>query len=227
MNVRITSELTGNVCTHIQNMRDRDTKLNLGNCEYEKLFVIEGDSEELTNLVWGKHVDLRKQMPKEWMTDLKNSYRPYLCMEVTRSTKDETKTDEKPKTDDIRVHLKSGASFLLPPGHTSGHDYKIHEDKLSGKLKELFDKFRQYEELHAKWAKISQDILTYLRSAKSLNSALKSWAELRAFIPQDYLDRVEAKPERTAERKKAEESLASIDRNLAVTSATLVKLAMS
>ena len=227
MNVRITSELTQEVCTHIQNMRDKDTSLNLGSSEYDKLFVIEGDSEELTNLVWGKHVDLRKQMPKEWMTDLKNSYRPYLCMEVTRSTKDEPKTNEEPKTDDIRMCLKSGASLLLPPGHTSGHDYKIHEDKLSGKLKELFDKFQQYRELHAKWAKISQDILTYLRSAKSLNSALKNWAELRAFIPQNYLDRVEAKPARTAERKKAEESLASIDRNLAVTNATLVKLAMT
>jgi hypothetical protein len=206
-------------------MRDRDTNLNLGSCEYEKLFVIDGGSEELTNLVWGKHVDLRKQMPKEWMTDLKSSYRPYLIMEVTRSTKDEPKGE--PETDDIRIHLKSGASFLLPPSHTTGQEYKIHEDKLTGTLRELFDKFLQYQELHAKWAKISQDILTYLRSAKSLNSALKNWVELKAFIPQHYLNRVEAKPARTAERKKAEESLASIDRNLAVTSATLVKLAMT
>jgi hypothetical protein len=227
MNVRITSELTGNVCTQIQNMRNQDTRLNLGSCEYEKLFVIEGNDEDLTNLVWGKYIDLRKQMPKEWMTDLKNSYRPYLIMEITRSTKEESKTSEEPETDNIRIHLKSGASFLLPPSHTSGHEYKINEDKLSGKLKELFDKYQQYQELHAKWAKISQDILTYLRSAKSLNSALKGWVELKAFIPQEYLDRVDAKPERTAERKKAEESLASIDRNLAVTNATLVKLAMS
>jgi len=225
MNVRITSELTQEVCTHIQNMRDRDTRLNLGSCEYERLFVIEGDSEELTNLVWGKYVDLRKQMPKEWMADLKSSYRPYLIMEVTRSTKDEP--EGKPKTDDIRIHLRSGASFLLPPSHTTGQEYKIHEDKLTGTLRELFDKFLQYQELHAKWAKISSDILTYLRSAKSLNSALKNWVELKAFIPQHYLNRVEAKPARTAERKKAEESLASIDRNLAVTSATLVKLAMT
>lgn len=164
-------------------------------------------------------------MPKEWMADLKSSYRPYLIMEVTRSTKDEP--EGKPKTDDIRIHLRSGASFLLPPSHTTGQEYKIHEDKLTGTLRELFDKFLQYQELHAKWAKISSDILTYLRSAKSLNSALKNWVELKAFIPQHYLNRVEAKPARTAERKKAEESLASIDRNLAVTSATLVKLAMT
>lgn len=107
----------------------------------------------------------------------------------------------------------------------SGSKFTIGPDKVTGELSTLVDIYKQYQELSDKWQQIGNDVITYLKSAKSLNSALKNWPDLRAFIPGDYLDRIAAKPERTAERKKAEEALASIDRNLAVTSATLVKLA--
>ena len=226
MNVRITSELTHNVCNHIQIMRDKEVRLNFGSGDYDKIFAVRGDCKDLEKLVWGEHLHLKQLMPTSWVKDIVSDYHPHVYMEVmaNEAATEDLITIEKKHHGKMKIVL-SKPSFFVPPRHSTGHEYKITEDKLSGKLKELYDIWNQYRELHAKWLKISHDIVTYLRSAKSLNSAIKSWTELRAFIPQSFLDRVDAKPERTAERKKAEESLASIDRNLAVTSATLVKLA--
>lgn len=225
MNVRISHELQSAVRSQINTLKLKDIQLQLGSSEHEKLFCISGSSPDLLSLVWGKHLHLKSQMPSEWLRDLCKDYRPHIWLTVKwDQITDENKPSE-PKWRKFQVFVKDGGSFIVPPRVTSGSDFSARKEDLTGDLKRIDDLNDQYEELCTKWRKISEDVLTYLRSAKSLNAALKNWAELKAFIPQEYLDRVAAKPERTAERKKAEQALASIDRNLAVTSATMVKLA--
>lgn len=224
MNVRISQELQSDVRSQINTMRLQDIQLQLGSSEQDKLFCLSGSSTELINLVWGKHLHLKSQMPTEWMKDLCKDHRPHIWIHVKwDEITDENKPSE-PKSKKFQIYVKNG-SFVVPPRMSSGSEFSVRKEDLTGDLKRINDLNDQYEELCAKWKKISADVITYLRSAKSLNSALKNWMELKAFIPQEYLDRVTAKPERTAERKKAEEALANIDRNLAVTSATMVKLA--
>jgi hypothetical protein len=220
MNVRISGELQSDVRSHINSMKLKDLQLQLGSSEQDKLFCISGSSTELINLVWGKHLHLKSQMPTEWMKDLCKEYRPHIWIRVQW---DQLTTE--PKSKKFQVYVKDGGSFLVPPRMNSGSEFSIRMEDLTGDLKNINDLHSQWDELCAKWTKISSDVITYLKSAKSLNSALKNWPELKAFIPQEYLDRVATKPERTAERKKAEEALANIDRNLAVTSAAVVKLA--
>jgi hypothetical protein len=206
----------------IRRMYLKDMELQLGSSDYDKMFYSDGSNTELIDLVWGKHLHLKSQMPTDWMKDLSKEYHPHIYLKVLLAA-DPVSGD--PKHTQFRIVIAGKKPFLVPPRQSTGSVFTVDEKNLTGDLRRLYDLHHQYEELEKKWDKISNDIITYLRSAKSLNSALKSWAELRAFIPQEFLDRVDAKPERTAERKKAEESLASIDRNLAVTSATLVKLA--
>lgn len=222
MNVRITNELQNDVRMQIRRMYLKDMELQLGSSDYDKMFYSDGSNTELIDLVWGKHLHLKSQMPTDWMKDLSKEYHPHIYLKVLLAA-DPVSGD--PKHTQFRIVIAGKKPFLVPPRQSTGSVFTVDEKNLTGDLRRLYDLHHQYEELEKKWDKISNDIITYLRSAKSLNSALKSWAELRAFIPQEFLDRVDAKPERTAERKKAEESLASIDRNLAVTSATLVKLA--
>lgn len=220
MNVRISSELQSEVRSQIRTMELKDMQLQLGSSDYDKLFCSDGSNTELINLVWGEHLHLKSQIPSSWMKDLSKEYNPHIYLQVQKDI-----LTPNPKYWEIRVRITGKAPFLVPPRQSTGSKFTTREEDLTGDLRRLYDVFLQYEELQTKWRKIAEDVLTYLRSAKSLNSALKNWAELKAFIPQEYLDRVAAKPERTAERKKAEEALANIDRNLAVTSATLVKLA--
>lgn len=222
MNVRITHELQNDVRMQIRRMYLKDVELQFGSSDYDKTFYSDGSNTELINLVWGKHLHLKSQMPTDWMKDLSKEYNPHIYLKVQLAA-DPVSGDS--KHTQFRIIIAGKKPFLVPPRQSSGSVYTVDEKNVTGDLRRLYDLHHQYEELEEKWDKISEDIITYIRSAKSLNSALKSWAELRAFIPQEFLDRVDAKPERTAERKKAEESLASIDRDLAVTSATLVKLA--
>ena len=222
MNVRITHELQNDVRAKTRRMYLKDVELQLGSSDYDKMFYSDGSNTELIDLVWGEHLHLKSQMPTDWMKDLSKEYHPHVYLKVKLAV-DPVSGDS--KHTQFRIIIAGKKPFLVPPRQSSGSVYTVDEKNVTGDLRRLYDLHHQYEELEEKWDKISNDIITYLRSAKSLNSALKSWAELRAFIPQEFLDRVDAKPERTAERKKAEESLASIDRNLAVTSATLVKLA--
>lgn len=220
MNVRISQELQSEVRSHIRRMELKDMELQLGSSDYDKLFVAQGSCTELVNLIWGSHLHLKDQMPSNWMKDLSKEYNPYIYVNVVADSQ-----TPNPKHRKFRVRISGKTPFLVPPRQSSGSEFETREVDLTGNLRKLYDLFVQYETLQERWGKISNDVLIYLRSAKSLNSALKNWTELKAFIPQEYLDRVAAKPERTAERKKAEEALANIDRNLAVTSATLVKLA--
>lgn len=222
MNVRITHELQNDVRAKTRRMYLKDVELQLGSSDYDKMFYSDGSNTELIDLVWGEHLHLKSQMPTDWIRDLSKEYNPHIYLKVQLAA-DPVSGDS--KHTQFRIIIAGKKPFLVPPRQSSGSVYTVDEKNVTGDLRRLYDLHHQYEELENKWDKISNDIITYLRSAKSLNSALKSWAELRAFIPQEFLDRVDAKPERTAERKKAEESLASIDRNLAVTSATLVKLA--
>lgn len=214
MNVRISQELLSEVRSQINRMRQADCKLNLGQPNLDDLMVISTDSKQLSDIVWGEHVHLRDQMPKEWLRNLSKEYSPYILVQINC---------DKPLK--IKLVIKGKTPCFIPPRTTSGSEFTVGADKVTGELATLVDIHKQYQELTLKWHQIGNDVITYLKSAKSLNSALKNWADLKAFIPGEYLDRVAAKPERTAERKKAEEMLASIDRNLAVTSATLVKLA--
>ena len=220
MNVRISQDLQSDVRSQIRRMELKDLELQLGSNDYDKLFYSDGSNAELVNLVWGKHLHLKSQMPSDWMKDLTKEYNPFIYMDVL----DDSKADELERSK-FRIKITGKTPFLVPPRCCSGSEFAVKEKDLSGDLRKLYELHDQYRELQLKWAKITKDVITYLRSAKSLNSALKNWVELKAFIPQEYLDRVATKPERTAERKKAEEALANIDRNLAVTSATMVKLA--
>lgn len=65
-----------------------------------------------------------------------------------------------------------------------------------------------------KWNDIREKVLNFVESCKSLNEALKLWPELRMYIPQEYLDRVDRKVTRNKSEdtpSKALEALAGLD----------------
>lgn len=219
MNVRISQELKSGVRSHINRMQYKDYALQLGTTDIEKLFHVKSTSAEFIKLLWGEHYHLKDLMPPKWVGDFMRFYKPHVKLHITDSTGQ--------KHQGFSVWVSGTAKCPMPPGISMGTDFHVKEEDLGPEFLALFNTYKQSREIEAKWSKVTIDIVKFLESAKSLNSALKSWPELCAFIPEEYLARVSAKPERTAERKRAEESLASIDRNLAVTSATMIKLAAS
>jgi hypothetical protein len=177
--------------------------------------------DEFQNLIWGEHIHLRDQMPSEWKCSWKDYYSPYVMLKVKVATNDESIRR-------LSIHLNVTdlkKAHSLPPRFDSGMEIGIWEEAATTKIQALIKQYRESTEMADKWRKIRAQVIAFLDSAKSLNAAIKAWPDLRAFIPHEYLARVDAKPERKEAAAKVEQALATVDRDLAITSAALVKLA--
>jgi hypothetical protein len=48
----------------------------------------------------------------------------------------------------------------------------------------------------SKWSQIKDKVITFFRSCKSVNEAIKLWPDVRMYIPTEYMERVERKAAR-------------------------------
>jgi len=79
-------------------------------------------------------------------------------------------------------------------------------------LQESIAHTRQVRDINTHWRKIGNDVVTFMRSAKSLNEALKLWPALELYIPESYVKKTaEKKAKSDAAMSKAQEILAGID----------------
>ena len=218
MHVGITQELKSNVRGHIREMECAELKMQLGKSSMSDLMKIKPDSPSLTKLLWGEHLHLKELMPKDWIKDMNRDYAPYFHVEIQP-------TDPSKKVKSFRLTIDGKGAVLTPPNRSSGSTFRIRESDVVDDLKKLSEIFDTHNEIHDKWVQITNDVIAFLDSAKSLNSAIKAWKDLRAFIPSEYLARVDRKPKRKESEQRQQEVLATINRNLAVTSAAVVKLA--
>lgn len=93
---------------------------------------------------------------------------------------------------------------------------------------ELLAAYEAWHECCERWGGIADQVDKFLAACKSLNEALKLWPDVAAYVPKNYLDRVNSKSEKKRaedERQaKAVEALRAIDLEKIRTSETLVRL---
>jgi len=217
MLVRITQELKYDVGNHIDNrLKPKDYHLEFGVHRVEDTFKLPATHPVIPKITWGQHVALKDLMPPEWLETIAS----YGSEHLLRLT-----IEEGEKCYCIDVKLQGDAKSLkVPPRCSSGHRFGVPAD-ICPEIRGFFDNKVKETELNNKWQKIKRDIKAFLESAKSLNSALKAWPGLRAFIPDQYLQRVDAKVERKASTEAMEQKLAEIDRDMATAAATAAILA--
>ena len=66
-------------------------------------------------------------------------------------------------------------------------------------------------DIEGEWLKVRQQVHSFLSQFATLNQAVKAWEGVRLYIPQNFLDRLDAKVERTKSEIKAELAVANID----------------
>lgn len=215
MHVGITQELKSDVSNRIRNFfRRKAYQLEFG-CEALSLtYTMNREHPMLSRIIWGEHEHLLALMPKQWCKRMTSDFEVQV----------QTKVPGQENFSKLRIKVKNNAEMVAPPGFEYFRDHTIPYD-LCPETKKYFDLHIREQAFEAQWRKIDSDVLDFLNSNKSLNAALKAWPELRAYIPSDYLERVDKKPERKAQQEKAEQVLASIDRDAAVAAATMVTLA--
>lgn len=65
--------------------------------------------------------------------------------------------------------------------------------------------------IEAEWRKVRNQVQSFLSQFATLNQAVKAWEGVRLYIPQNFLDRLDAKVERTKSEINAEQAVANID----------------
>lgn len=91
-----------------------------------------------------------------------------------------------------------------------------------------FPEYVQYQTnviaISSRWEKVKFDVLDFVQHSKSLNEALKLWPQLEVYIPESYLQKVEAKVSKSKASSHAAEILAKMDTNTAIMSAVSAQM---
>jgi hypothetical protein len=225
MHVGISQELLNKVSHRIRfELKPKDYRLHFGVDDVDNTFKLPSDHPIVSKAIWGKYEHLQAQMPSSWLEKLDFDYSDEADLRLRTKTRDPQLNARGVKFVDICVGLKKKREITVPPKCARYTTFDVDQD-ICPEIKEFFDKKIEDTKFELKWQKIADDVRAFLDSNKSLNAALKAWPELRAFIPADYIARVEKKCERKASREEAERKLAEIDREGAVAAATLAALA--
>lgn len=227
MHVGITGELLNAVSNKIHGqLRPKDYRLTFGVDDIDRTLKLPSDHPVVNKAIWGEHEHLREQMPSAWLEKLEpSSYDRTVTLRLRTRVDDKELHAHNEKWIQIDVCLHGERDIFVPPKCSRYSTFEVAAN-ISPEVKEFFDKKIEETKFEYKWLKIKHDVQRFMSSNKSLNAALKAWPELRAFIPSEYLERVDRKPERKAQQQaEAERKLAEIDREGAVAAATLAALA--
>lgn len=189
--VAITDKLVNEVRSKIHNMQNREIEAELP--ELAKSYNV--DVSELFNMcAWGEHLHLKTQLPKEWVTKAGSD----LTINIVRDgTKDSTI---------INARFLGAQSAAVPPNHgwNSGVT-KIEASKLAAlpdtlagvrELRKRIEDNNARQALAEKWREVEKNIVELLRSAPSLNAAVKAVPTLRMYLTREYLERLDRKAEK-------------------------------
>lgn len=165
---------------------------------------------------WGEHIHLRELIPKTWMKLHKD-----LTITVLR--------------DDTR--LVSASDIPLTPLTAYGPPTHAYTDSIVIRTNEFDDPafcaqaikyYEAGEEHQVKKELITSQVISFLKSHKTLNKALIAFPDIEMYIPLDYMTRVRRpNPTRAArEKKEVEEREAApvIDRDVITSIAVVSRL---
>lgn len=202
--VAISEAFINAVATHIEEMKNKELKA----APWVPEEPIQGTEDFILRPLWGDHLHLKDQLPERW----------------------------KPKSKDLRLHFKitvngkemrcsktlhSTFSVQLPPG-TSAYWVDITvSDCSSPVMQALIANAQMEEEIRGRWKVVLSDIVSFFRSSKSVNEALKLWPQIEMYIPKEYMDRVNTKRTVDKEPSQAAKVLEKLDTD-ALTSAAVI-----
>jgi uncharacterized protein with von Willebrand factor type A (vWA) domain len=97
-------------------------------------------------------------------------------------------------------------------------------------MEEQITYHRQVADINSRWKKVQNDVSKFLESCKSLNEAVKLWPDIKLYVPEQYLKRLNesvAREKKQQEANAALEALQSIDTDFAVAAAVGARLAQA
>jgi hypothetical protein len=178
--VRISQDLRSSVVDNINSMRAKETQRLRDSLNTDGCTVYVGNTDRrVIAAVFGEHyADTVMSLPRDWF-NRRDHFKAYVLY---------TRSDG--RTDELSVKLKSSAhEFIYPQNMKWWSTYlNITDWPEAAAIKQYAE---ESSRLHTKWAKINDQVLTFLMTYPTLNQAVKVWEGVRLYIPQSYLDRLD------------------------------------
>jgi hypothetical protein len=176
--------------------------------DYTSRVKTDKNNPELISLIWGNHLHLRDQMPSNWKFEAD-------VIEFKINI---------PECGNFEYSVDFNGTFECPYTSSAREGYNCSyyavkvEDINNPLFSEFVDLMKKIRACEDKWAKIKKQVIEFLENCKSLNEGLKLWPDLRLYIDQQFIEKVESEgnKKKRADENKALEALKSLDTDLAV-----------
>lgn len=104
-------------------------------------------------------------------------------------------------------------------------EFKLNVDDHNALLP-LRDLLIARDECSHRWSAVESQVMTFIEKCKSLNEAVKLWPDLRRYIDEDYIERLDKKVERSkSQSSAAADALKALDVDLVNSSVVLARMA--
>jgi len=198
-----TVKITETLVVSVRNKLDRMEKAAIGqlnvSVELERSETARSLIEWCQNVSWGPHEDLRSVIPISWLHQPRAvdiHFGAHTLSHVPNSIRVVNDGDYVfPPTEEVRKHPNLPDIVVDPKSDETAppvaREFLLAELRKRERAVQLREQYRQ----------VAEDLTKYLRSHSTLNRALKEMPELEMYIPQEYLDRVYKKAQRSSPTK--------------------------
>ncbi len=209
--VGVSSHLSRDIRERIERMRGAE--LDAAGAAVNAKFDYAGNESWLKPIFWDGRPDLEALLPADW------AYKPDRVDIYVKLVKPVANGQGKELIARGNFQIVVDEKATVAPCFKSNYRPEIvveYEsiDQAPIAMHPVLEYVTVRDNITKKWADIRDKVLNFVESCKSLNEALKLWPELRMYIPQEYLDRVDRKATRNKSEdtpSKALEALAGID----------------
>lgn len=196
--VGISEKLVQEVRGKILNLANTELQAALPTDPFESL-TFTGDEPWFVKRVWGEHMHLKSVVPAEWLAEKTRVELIFQIIEEPYGTVKKRfamlRTLDKPIT--------------LPPQYRTQYtdsraeialQFNINDGDLPQQARDKIKAIAQHNEIKARWEGVKNNVINFLENCKSLNEALKLWPDLRVYIPEHHLEKLDRKPEKKEAR---------------------------
>jgi hypothetical protein len=210
MYVPISKKIIDAVLWRVRTMREAE----LGTLGPMRLRLDDPESDLALQVIWGDKAHLRNEIPKEWLS----------TTDSAKISVDYTPVDEQKK---YVIYVDFSGSWHVPADLTRYNTAKrdIDPDQHSA-VKTVINNKNTQEQIEKRWSAVTNQLNSFLSACKSLNEALTARPEIRPYIPEEYIERINRKATKTVrDDTELKAKLETLDVDMLASSAVLARMA--
>lgn len=162
---------------------------------------------------WGDYIHLYDVLPKDWVNTHSSLDIKFKVPGFEETNKPWFNAKLKPTMDE----------FKFPPKSSWYESYEVSADE--PELALLVQYAKQNKEIEHRWREVHEKVTGFLSACKSANEAVKLWPQVKVYLDQEDIDRIEKKVVRAGSAdSNAAQALAGIDTASVESAAVIARL---